>query len=94
MASFYVLHSSTLDRFYTGSCKDFRFRLEEHIGKVYPRSFTSNSDDWKLFLLVEDLSYTQARAIELHVKKMKSNKYIQSLVKYPEMVAKLRDRFR
>ncbi|AYB31925.1 hypothetical protein D4L85_15730 [Chryseolinea soli] len=56
VASVYILYSEKLDKFYTGSCLDFQFRYQEHLDKVYPESFTSNSDDWQLFLLVENLS--------------------------------------
>jgi len=75
MAAIYILYSKRLDRFYTGSCVDFQFRFEDHLDKVYPGGFTANSGDWQLFLLVENLSYTQARTIEKHIKKMKSKTY-------------------
>jgi putative endonuclease len=81
MASVYILYSKKLDKFYTGSCLDFHFGLEQHLHKVYPGSFTSNSDDWQLFLLIENLSYAQARSVETHIKKMKSKAYIQNLAK-------------
>ena len=93
MAAVYILHSKKLGRFYTGSCLDFQFRFEDHLRKVYPKSFTSNSDDWQLFLLLENLSYTQARSIERHIKNMKSKVYIQDLVKYPDIVVKLKERY-
>ena len=92
MASVYILYSRKLDRFYTGSCKDFQFRFEEHLAKVY-RGFTSNSDDWQLFLLIDSLSYYQAREMERHIKRMKSRVYIRNLAKYPDMIVKLKDRF-
>jgi putative endonuclease len=91
MASVYVLYSTKLDRFYIGSCKEFQFRFEQHLNKVYA-GFTTNADDWQLFLLVEDLSYSKARALERHIKKMKSRVYLQNLAKYPEMIIKLKDR--
>ena len=92
MASVYVLYSNKLDRFYIGSCKEFQFRFEQHLSKVYTGGFTSRADDWQLFLLMEDLSYSRARAIERHIKKMKSREYIQNLMRYPGMINKLRDR--
>ena len=76
-----------------GSCLDFQFRFEDHLHKVYPRSFTSNSNDWQLFLLLENLSYAQARSIEKHIKKMKSKVYIQNLVKYSDIIVKLKERY-
>ena len=78
MASVYILYSQKLDRFYTGSCKEFQFRFEDHLDNLYPGSFTSNHDDWQLFLLIDSLTYKQARSMEAHIKKMKSRVYIQS----------------
>lgn len=89
MASVYILYSNKLDRFYTGSSKEFQFRFEEHLNKVHADSFTTMANDWQLFLLIENLSYSQARSMEAHIKKMKSKVYIQNLVKYPEIVAQL-----
>ena len=93
MAVVYILHSRKLDRFYTGSCVDFETRFADHLHKVYPRSFTSLSDDWQLFLLIENLTYTQARAIEKHIKNMHSKIFIQNLMKYPEMVSRLKQKY-
>jgi len=93
MAAVYILYSEKLDRFYTGSCLSFQFRLEEHLTKVYPGSFTSNTADWKLFLLIEKLSYNKARAIEKHIKKMKSKVYIRNLVTYPQILEKLKEKY-
>jgi putative endonuclease len=77
-----------------GSCQDFKRRFEDHLARTYPNSFTSNSDDWKVFLLVEKLTYAEARSMEAHIKKMKSKQYISNLGKYPEMIAKLKNRYR
>jgi len=62
VATVYILYSKKLDRFYTGSCKDFLLRFQDHLDKIYPGSFTSNADDWQPFLLIENLTYAQARA--------------------------------
>jgi len=90
MASVYILHSSKLDRFYIGSCKDLFQRLDQHLNKEYINSFTSVVEDWKLYLSIDGLAYQQARSIELHIKKMKSKTYIQNLVKYPEIIERLK----
>jgi putative endonuclease len=89
MATAYILYSKTLDKFYTGSCKEFDFRLLQHLQKVHNGAFTSAADDWVLFLKMDDLSYEKARKIESKIKKMKSKKYILNLNKYPELLEKL-----
>jgi putative endonuclease len=94
MACVYVLHSANLDRYYTGSCVDFEVRWNDHRSKVYSDSFTAKTDDWEVFFTIDELNQEQARAIEAHIKKMKSKVYIQNLARYPEMVEKLKERFR
>ncbi len=89
MAVVYILFSNILDRYYVGSCNDFKSRLEDHIAKKYVSSFTAKSDDWKVFLEIENLSYAQARKIENHIKCMKSRVYIENLNRYAEMKLKL-----
>jgi putative endonuclease len=93
MAAVYILFSKKLNRFYTGSCREHSSRLNQHVDKVYTNSFTSKADDWKLFIVIEDLKYKQARAIEDHIKKMKSKNFIINLKKYPELVQRLVARF-
>lgn len=89
MASVYILFSKKLDRFYTGSCKDFSYRIEQHFNKDFSKSFTTKTDDWEFFFYVDNLHYVQARMIEQHIKKMKSKVYIQNLKRYPEILQKL-----
>ena len=92
MAYVYILYSQNIDSFYTGSCLDFDLRLIQHRHHTF-KGFTSRSDDWKTFLLLENLSYTKARKIERHIKRMKSKKYIYNLKKYPELLQKLLDTY-
>ncbi len=89
MASVYILFSKKLDRFYTGSCLDLSERLDEHLHGIYADSFTSKAIDWELFLRIDNLTYQQARLIELHIKKMKSKVYIKNLKKYEEIKTRL-----
>ncbi len=69
MATVYILYSKSGDHFYIGSCKEVEIRLKEHIGKLFPTSFTAKFDDWELFLTINDLEYEQARDIANHKKK-------------------------
>ena len=94
MATVYILYSPKLDRFYTGSCLNLEIRLEEHMSKKFIDGFTRKANDWELFFSIDSLSYNQARKIELHIKKMKSKKYIYDLKKYKEIVSKLIDKYK
>ena len=89
MATVYILYSNKLDRFYTGSCFNFKKRLEEHKFKKYKDCYTAKVEDWKVFFEKSNLSYQQARNIENHIKKMKSKIYIRNLKKYPDIFNKL-----
>ncbi|MBU3927300.1 MAG: sugar nucleotide-binding protein, partial [Bacteroidetes bacterium] len=51
--------------------------------------FTANAKDWTLFLSIDCHSIEQAQRIEHHIKRMKSKKYIQNLLTYPEISIKL-----
>jgi putative endonuclease len=93
MAAVYILYSKTLNRFYTGSCKDLSYRLDQHLNKDFTKAFTANTADWTLFLSIDNLEYKQARLIEQHIKKMKSSAYIKNLKEYPEMIGKLLERY-
>jgi putative endonuclease len=93
MASVYILYSESLRKFYIGSCLDLPARIEQHISNFFANSFTSKANDWAIFFLIQNLSFQQARAIEQHIKKMKSKTYIKNLKRYPEMVDKLMNRY-
>ncbi len=89
MASVYIMYSETSDKFYIGSTKNIKERIEYHLSKEFASSFTAKYSDWKLFFEINDLTITQARQIEAHIKKMKSRKYILDLKKHPEISQKL-----
>jgi len=42
---------------------------------------------------LDDLTYAQARMIETHIKRMKSRKYIENLMKYPAIAEKLKEKY-
>jgi putative endonuclease len=72
---------------------DLSKRVDEHNIGFYNNSFTSKTNDWKVFLQIECLDRSQARKIESHIKKMKSLKYIQDLKKHPEIILKLKENY-
>ena len=93
MASVYILHSKKQNSFYIGSCKDLEERIIQHKDKKFKECFTSNQDDWEIYLEFGSLTYKQARSIENHIKKMKSKKHVENLKRYPEMIETLIRRF-
>ena len=93
MATVYILYSTSVNSYYTGSCVDLGVRMQQHIHKTYSDSYTKKASDWELYFYIENLEYRQAREIESHIKSMKSRKYIENLKKYPEMVFKLVEKY-
>ncbi len=89
MAFVYILYSPSINKFYVGSCKDLLDRINDHLTKIFPDAYTATVDDWTIYFVFENLTYSQARKIELHIKRMKSKKFIENLKKYPELSDKL-----
>ena len=92
----YILYSESLDRFYTGITSLVTHeRLQNHIEKKYTgNKYTKKADDWVLYFQLDCSDTSQARKIELHIKKMKSATYIRNLKIYPEISEKLLIRYR
>ena len=79
MPNCYILYSSKLDKYYVGSTTDMPRRLEEHNrGK---EKFTSTGCPWILVYMEIFTDLLDARRRELHIKKQKSRKYIETLIR-------------
>jgi len=93
MFQVYILYSPSIDRYYIGQTENIDIRIDWHQEKVFLRCFTARASDWLIFLTVDCISRKQAVNIEAHIKKMKSRKYIQNLLKYPEIIERLKLRY-
>lgn len=94
MASVYILYSESLDSHYIGfTTQPVDVRIDRHNDDYYDNKYTRSGKPWELFLEIQCVTDDQARAIEKHIKSMKSKRYIQNLKAYPEMLQKLLDRF-
>ena len=60
-----------------------------HNSPILNKGVTRRKIPWSYFYVMEVNSSTVANKIERHIKKMKSAKYIENLVKYPEIGEKL-----
>jgi putative endonuclease len=92
----YILYSATLNCFYIGAVHDsLETRLKKHRDRFYGNShFTAQADDWELYMFIECDSFSQAIRIERHIKRMKSCVFIENLVQYPEMVERLKLKYK
>lgn len=89
----YILYSKSINRFYIGETIDLQSRIIQHNSGFYESSFTKQVKDWELFYSIVCESRFQARKIEIHIKNMKSQKYIQNLKKYSEIAEKLKNKY-
>ena len=82
----YILFSQIINKFYIGATSLNPIeRLEEHNQIKFSDAFTRKGIPWEVFFVIECISFQQAKSIELHIKKMKSIKYIENLKLYPDI---------
>ena len=78
-ATCYILYSSRLDKYYVGSTTDMDRRLTDHNrGK---EKFTKMGVPWELVYRENFQELLPARQREHYIKKMKSRKFIEALVR-------------
>ena len=77
-----------------GTTDDPDRRLFEHNSGTFDDAFTRKGIPWTLFLIIDGLESNQAYKIEQHIKKMKSRKYFQNLLHFPEIIDKLKLKYR
>lgn len=91
MIGCYILYSAKLGGYYVGVTQDDLIsRITKHNQRSYGQTYTSQTDDWELFLFIECPEYLSAVRIERKIGQMKSRVYIENLKKYPELVEKLK----
>ena len=85
----YIIQSKVDQSFYIGRTSDLSQRLMYHNSPDLNKGVTQRKIPWSYFYVLQVSSSTAAGRIERHIKKMKSTRYIRSLVKYPEIGEKL-----
>jgi putative endonuclease len=74
----YILYSNTNDRYYIGSTSDIEKRLKRHNAGATPS--TKSGKPWKVVYTKQFDSKTEALKFENYIKRMKSRKFIESLI--------------
>ncbi len=75
----YILFSAKLNKYYIGACTDLQKRLHEH--NIGHSKFTSTGIPWEIKYSESFETLQEAKKRELFIKKMKSRKYIESLLR-------------
>ncbi|MGB5980743.1 MAG: GIY-YIG nuclease family protein [Nonlabens sp.] len=96
MSSVYILFSKTLDRYYMGMTgEDAYSRLLAHNSARYGNDrYTAQANDWELKLVMDCDDNRHALRLERKIKKMKSRKYLENLMKYEELREKITNQTR
>jgi putative endonuclease len=75
----YILFSAKLNKYYVGACTDLQKRLHEH--NIGHSRFTSTGIPWEIKYSESFKTLQEAKKRELFIKRMKSRKYIESLLR-------------
>jgi putative endonuclease len=75
----YILFSAKLNKYYVGACTDLQKRLHEY--NVGHSRFTSTRIPWEIKYSESFETLQEAKKRELFIKRMKSRKYIESLLR-------------
>jgi putative endonuclease len=80
MSFLYILHSASLDRYYTGSTDALpQDRLLKHLANH--KGYTGKAKDWRIVYLEEFTDIHQALNREKQIKSWKSKLMIETLIK-------------
>ena len=89
----YVIESELDGSFYIGKTSAIENRLEFHNSVELNKGITKRKIPWIYYFVMEVPNARIAGAIENHIKRMKSRRYIENLRKYPEIGQKLLEKY-
>ncbi len=75
---FYIIYSSSLNKFYTGHSNNIEERLRKH--NTIHKGYTGKADDWKLVYHETFETKQEAYLRERQIKNWKSRKLIEELI--------------
>ena len=90
----YILHSLKLNKYYIGQTINLTERIDLHKTQYFKNSFTAKAVDWTLIFTLECESRDEALFIEKYIKRMKSRRYIENLLKKSGASQKLIEKYR
>ena len=87
----YIIYSDKINRFYTGTTDDLDKRIEQHNSAFYPNSFTTKGAPWVLKVDFSFENNETAYFAERFIKRMKSKKFIEKIIKDPDLFTEIID---
>ena len=82
----YIIFSPTVNRYYVGETANIKQRILKHNSKGYPNAFTKIARDWEIKLDLTCPDRETALFLETFIKRMKSRKFIEKLIRKPEIL--------
>ncbi len=79
MPCMYILFSEKLNKYYVGACTDLNRRIYEH--NIGHSKFTKTGIPWVVIYSEAFDTLQESKAREFEIKKMKSRKYIEELIR-------------
>ena len=76
----YILYSAKLDKYYIGRTENLGLRLQYHNNPIESRKFNARGIPWELRLSIPCQNKEQSIRLEKFIKRMKSRKFIESLL--------------
>ncbi|RMH60821.1 MAG: GIY-YIG nuclease family protein [Calditrichaeota bacterium] len=76
----YILYSDSIDRYYIGSTENLDWRLERH--NAGWGKYTKRGIPWRIVYTESHENKTAAQKRERQIKKKKSRKYIEFLIRH------------
>ena len=77
----YILHSSTIDKYYIGQTSNIDNRLKFHNSLEYNKIWTKRGIPWKLVYMEKCDTRSESLKREKYIKRQKSRSYIEELVR-------------
>ncbi len=90
MHYFYIIFSKKINRYYSGETCDPKNRLKQHNDGYYDKAFTKVAKDWEIVLIKKYKTRKETLEIEKFVKKMKSKKFIEKIIKNPAILDEIK----
>ena len=75
----YIIFSAKINKYYVGSTENLELRIIKH--NLGTTRYTSQTNDWKIVYCENYQSKTEALKRENEIKRKKSRKYIEDLLK-------------
>lgn len=89
----YIIKSKVDGSFYIGETSDLEKRLYWHNTEKLNIGFTKSGMPWEYFFTLKVKDKKVAKKIERHIKNMKSKKYLENLIRFPEITSKLIEKY-